>query len=173
MARPSGLSTVSRLHASTKTSTGLAAVLEISRKSLFFVRRLAASACKHTLASITAYTLHVISSQARTHLVDARRIADGKMVYIKRVQTDDGESSIASYLSGDPFQVEDPRNHSVPVLDYFKDDVEPSISYMVMPFLSSMNEPEFETVGEIVDFCSQMLEVCMLVLYHNPSIRLN
>ncbi|KAI0310990.1 hypothetical protein OF83DRAFT_1088003 [Amylostereum chailletii] len=102
---------------------------------------------------------------ARTHLVDATAIASGKLVYIKRIQTGDLESSIAVMLSNAALRA-DPRNHSVPVLDVFQDDEDPRISYMVMPFLRRMDSPEFETVGEVVDFVDQILEG-LLFLHEN------
>lgn len=78
------------------------------------------------------------------------------MVYIKRVTTDDSEVRIATYLSQDLFR-QDPHNHSVPILDLFRDDYDQAgVSYMVMPFLSLAN---VGTVGEVVDFCDQVLEV--------------
>lgn len=93
----------------------------------------------------------------RTRLVDATRIADGKLVYIKQVQTNDQESRIALMLS--PYSYEDPTNHSVPILDTFVDSSDKSISYMVMPFLRILDEPPFFIVGEILDFADQILEV--------------
>ena len=97
-------------------------------------------------------------SRLRYHLVDATRISDGRLVYIKRVQTGDLESAIARMLVAERVRW-DPRNHSVPVLDYFRDDDGSSISYLVMPFLSPMDSPKFETAGEVVDFVDQVLEV--------------
>ena len=35
---------------------------------------------------------------------------------------------------------------------------------MVMPYLRPFNDPEFRTIGEVVDFVSQTLEVCVLAL---------
>ena len=55
---------------------------------------------------------------------------------------------------------DDPRNHSVPILDTFQDDEDEKISYVVMPLLRLMDNPEFEAVGEIVGFADQILEVC-------------
>ena len=80
-------------------------------------------------------------------------------MYIKRVRTGDPESRIAAKLCA-PELVSDPRNHCVPILEIFKDDVDASISYMVMPFLKLMDEPPFERVSEVVDFVTQLLEVC-------------
>ena len=88
-------------------------------------------------------------------MVDATRIADGKLVYIKEVQTGDVESHVALMLSSH----EDAANHSVPILDTFVDSTDESISYVVMPFLRLFNDPPFESIGEILDFADQILDV--------------
>ncbi|EIM91026.1 uncharacterized protein STEHIDRAFT_72737 [Stereum hirsutum FP-91666 SS1] len=93
----------------------------------------------------------------RKPCVDATRISDGELVFIKRVKTDDDESRIALYLSDNTFR-QDTQNHCVPIIDYFEDSDDPSISYLVMPFLSSIDGPPFETVGDVVEFCDQILE---------------
>jgi len=97
--------------------------------------------------------------QHRPNLVDARRISDDKLVYIKRVETGDQEQRIAVLLSSERLRG-DPRNHSVDILDTFQDDKDEKISYIVMPFLRLMDNPPFETVGEVLDFADQILEVC-------------
>jgi hypothetical protein len=56
--------------------------------------------------------------------------------------------------------MDDPKNHSVPILDTFVDYADESISYIVMPFLRLSENPPFETVWEVVDFADQVLEVC-------------
>ena len=94
-------------------------------------------------------------NQLRPFLVDATRISDGKLVYIKEVKTGDQESRIASILAA----VDDPANHSVPILDSFTDPADDSTSYIVMPFLRSSDSPPFETIGEVADFVDQLLEV--------------
>jgi hypothetical protein len=76
-------------------------------------------------------------------------------MYIKEVRTGDLESSIASMLSA----IDDPANHSVPILDTFEDSVNKSISYLVMPFLRLTDSPRFEVVEEVLDFADQILEV--------------
>jgi hypothetical protein len=93
--------------------------------------------------------------QLRPLLVDATRISDGKLVYIKEVETDDLESRLALTLAA----FNDPTSHSVPILDTFLDNADESISYIVMPFLRLSDSPPFETVGEVVDFADQILEV--------------
>jgi hypothetical protein len=76
-------------------------------------------------------------------------------VYIKEVRTGDLESSIALMLN----TIDDPANHSVPILDTFEDSVNKSISYLVMPFLRLTDDPPFEVVEEVLDFADQILEV--------------
>jgi hypothetical protein len=76
-------------------------------------------------------------------------------VYIKEVRTGDLESSIALMFSA----IDDPANHSVPILDTFEDSVDKSISYLVMPFLRLADDPPFRVVEEVLDFVDQILEV--------------
>ncbi|KAH8976706.1 hypothetical protein EDB92DRAFT_1925710 [Lactarius akahatsu] len=90
----------------------------------------------------------------RPFLVDATRMSDNKLVYIKEVKTGDLESRIALALS----DIEDPANHSVPILDTFVDSLDKSISYLVMPFLRMSDDPAFDVVEEAIDFADQVLE---------------
>ena len=55
--------------------------------------------------------------------------------------------------------IDDPSNHSIPILDTFKDATDKSISYLVMPFLRLTDNPCFEVVEEVLDFVDQILEV--------------
>ena len=55
--------------------------------------------------------------------------------------------------------IDDPANHSVPILDTFEDLVDKSVSYLVMPFLRLTDSPAFEVVEEVLDFADQILEV--------------
>jgi hypothetical protein len=95
--------------------------------------------------------------------MDATRISDNFLVYIKRVPTQSAELRIALMLSSEALQ-KDSRNHCVSILDHFEDEDDRSISYMVMPFLLSVNKPPFERVKDVVEFADQLLEVrqCML-----------
>ncbi|OSX58938.1 hypothetical protein POSPLADRAFT_1151938 [Postia placenta MAD-698-R-SB12] len=94
----------------------------------------------------------------RPELTDATRISDGKLVYIKRVKTGDQESRIATMLSSPPL-LNDPANHCVRVLDLFQDEDDAAVSYMVMPFLRLVDDPPFETVWDLLDLATQLLEV--------------
>lgn len=111
-------------------------------------------------------TFSFFPRQHRPSLVDATRIADGKLVYIKRVQTNDRESRIALMLS----LHEDPTNHSVPILDTFVDETDESVSYVVMPFLRLADEPAFWAIDEILDFADQILEVSLAVSAESPHL---
>ena len=84
-------------------------------------------------------------------------------MYIKRVQTGDQESQIAQSLSTPPL-LKDPRNHCVSIQEVLQDDEDENVSYLVMPFLKTMDEPEFQSPGEVIDFADQLLEVCPLYL---------
>jgi len=103
----------------------------------------------------------------RMKVTDATQVSSGKLVYVKKVTTGDLESTIATMMLADPLCT-DPRNHSVPVLEIFQDDEDESISYMVMPFLRLVREPEFEDIEEIIHFVDQILEG--LVFMHDQGI---
>lgn len=91
--------------------------------------------------------------------MDATRVSDKALVYIKRVATDSNELKIALLLSSEK-HLKDSRNHSVPILDHFEDELESGMSFMVMPYLLSIDERPFELVDNVVDFVDQVLEVC-------------
>lgn len=79
-------------------------------------------------------------------------------MYLKQVRTDSEELKIAQMFSS-PLIREDPRNHCVPVLDAFPDNEDETLTYIVMPYLHEMNQPDFYWVGDVVDFVDQVLEV--------------
>lgn len=85
--------------------------------------------------------------------------ADGRLVYLKLVRTDSEELKIARIFSG-PLLCGDPQNHCVPILDTFPDEDDENVTYIVMPFLHPMDQPEFYWVSDVVDFVDQALEVC-------------
>ncbi|EKM49870.1 uncharacterized protein PHACADRAFT_154503 [Phanerochaete carnosa HHB-10118-sp] len=103
----------------------------------------------------------------RSFLIDAERIEDGKLVYIKAVSTGNDEIKIATMLSSPPLN-SDIRNHCVPILDIIEDDNDPDVSLIVMPFLRLMDDPPFDTVDDVVDFVDQMLEG--LVFIHEQGV---
>ena len=82
----------------------------------------------------------------------------GQLVYIKEIETDCEEHRIAQLLTQEDW-IRDPRNHCVPIVKIFQDHNDERVSYIVMPFLRSANNPPFEAVKEIIDYVDQMLEV--------------
>ena len=92
-------------------------------------------------------------------MIDATRTSDGALVYIKRVQSDSQELRLLSYLSSEELR-QDPRNHCVPLLDVLTNPLEPTTTFMVMPFLRYIDDPDFELVEDVLECLDQLLEVC-------------
>lgn len=65
------------------------------------------------------------------------------------------ESHIALLLSS----INDPQNRCIPVYEVLRDPYQPQTSLMVMPYLRPCNDPDFVTVGDIIEFVGQTLEV--------------
>lgn len=91
--------------------------------------------------------------------IDARIMATGQLVYIKKVGTGDDGSRLATILWEQPLR-NDPANPCVPILDSFIDNEDSSISYMVMPYLHCFDDPDQpEIVDDLVDLADQVLQV--------------
>lgn len=91
--------------------------------------------------------------------MDATRIADSKLVLLKRIRTESAELTIARELSSPEYR-SDPRNHCVPILDVILDADNPIISFIVMPFLRYADKPPFKSIENILDCVDQLLDVC-------------
>lgn len=89
--------------------------------------------------------------------MDAMRIADGRRVMLKRVPlpTKSKELEVNTFLSSDDLS-HDPRNHALPLLDTLRTT---ESLFIVFPLYLELTAPEFDTVGEGVDFMEQTLEV--------------
>lgn len=90
-------------------------------------------------------------------VMDATRISDNTVVAIKKVEYHRKEARITKIFSTED-ALQDPANHCVPVLDVIVDDAE-NIGYIVMPLLRRYDNPPFATIGEVMDFVGQTLEV--------------
>jgi hypothetical protein len=90
--------------------------------------------------------------------MDAKRMKDNITVCLKAVYRTPKEADIAKYFSS-PELLQEPTNHSVPILDVFRDPSAPDFEYLVMPLLRPFDDPEFQVIGEVVDFVTQILEV--------------
>lgn len=96
-------------------------------------------------------------------VMDATR-PDGTVVAIKSIYNQGShELEIARFLTS----LSQPENHCVPVLDAFPDPLDPGQTLMVMPWLRPFNDPELVVVGEVIDFVTQMLEVCYTMQFIN------
>lgn len=71
-------------------------------------------------------------------------------------------------MSSRPLSSE-PNNHCVPLIDIFEDNEEPQLTYIVMPFLRTIDDPPFDTVADVMDFIDQLFEVghCLVFLAFN------
>ncbi|KAI1790366.1 kinase-like domain-containing protein [Ganoderma leucocontextum] len=88
------------------------------------------------------------------NVIDAIRVRIGQRVSIKRTSKGTKEIDIAQFLTS----IYASDSHCVPILEVLQDPFEPQRALVVMPYLLPFNEPEFEAVGEVVDFVYQTLE---------------
>ncbi|KAE9383704.1 hypothetical protein BT96DRAFT_723002 [Gymnopus androsaceus JB14] len=113
-------------------------------------------------------------------LMDATRIQDGKAVMLRRPDPPSmSEELKIGRLLCSPSAQSDPRNHCVPIYETLEISETESLDYpernlvVVMPFLVPWDRPDFSTVGEVVDFCSQIFEglefMHSLNIAHNDS----
>ncbi|KAI0676773.1 kinase-like domain-containing protein [Trametes maxima] len=106
----------------------------------------------------------------RPNVVDATRVSDGTLVYLKKVPSSSHELEILSYLSSEEMR-HDPRNHCVPLLDVLQDHSDPSTVFMVMPFLRYIDSPQFETVDDTLECLDQVLEGLVFIHDHGVAHR--
>lgn len=90
-------------------------------------------------------------------------MSDGAIVMLKRTRLSvhPFETDIGQYFS-DPSISSDPKNHCVPFLDVLQAPDDDDLRIIVMPHLRSVDDPEFDTVGEVVEFFRQVFEVCLI-----------
>lgn len=68
------------------------------------------------------------------------------------------EAKIGQYFSSQDLRA-DSRNHCTPVLDVLDAPDDESHQIIVAPLLRPYDDPPFETIGEVLDFVGQILEV--------------
>lgn len=120
----------------------------------------------HFEDGITAYVRNkILLSLSRSNLdtqgkttLDAERISDHQLVFLKYVTKPSPEIEIGRFLSS-PEMHQDPRNHAVPLLDVLEDLRDPQHAVIVLPLLRQINKPSFASVKECLDFIGQTLEV--------------
>ena len=96
--------------------------------------------------------------------MDARRLSDGAVVYMKPILRKDWhhERDSTLYFSSKSLRG-DRRNHCVPILDVLYPPDSPEVCFLVMPLLRWYNNPSFKTVGEALEFFRQLFEVLSLI----------
>jgi hypothetical protein len=106
--------------------------------------------------------------------MDAIRISDGKPVFLKRVNKSEHpfEIDIGLFFFSKPF-ASDPRNHCVPFLEVIPLPEDDNMAIIVMPFLRNFDSPDFDTVGEVVEFVRQMVEVSCPLGNHGFNLSLS
>ncbi|KAI3604625.1 hypothetical protein WG66_008496 [Moniliophthora roreri] len=90
-------------------------------------------------------------------LIDARRISDGAVVLLKKVDVGQTEVIMGPLFSSDPL-ASDPKNHCIPIYETIPLPNTDKEVIFVMPHLTLWQLPDFDTVGEVVDFCRQVFE---------------
>lgn len=94
--------------------------------------------------------------------MDAVRVSDGAAVMLKQMTKSSHpyEVSIGQYLSTDALRT-DTSNHCVPILEVLEVPDDSSTLLIAMPLLRKLDDPPFETLGEVVDCLRQAFEVCV------------
>ncbi|KAJ7665948.1 kinase-like domain-containing protein [Mycena polygramma] len=95
----------------------------------------------------------------RKHIMDAERIRDGQQVMLKWVskKTHPHEVDIGRLFST-PALAKNPKNHCIPILDVLQDPQDEDKQIIVMPRMIRWDDPNFSTVGEVIDCFRQIFE---------------
>lgn len=95
--------------------------------------------------------------------MDATRVKDNAHVLLKRLprggHVQPPEASIMEYFSSDESLALDPENHCIPLLACLDPPKDGGHVIIVMPVLRPYHDPDFDTIGEGVEFVRQMMEV--------------
>ena len=102
----------------------------------------------------------IYSNLQHPKTIDARRLSDGKNVFLKRTRKGTEEINITKFFSQPELRA-NPANHAVPLLDVISD---PSLKddFIVLPVLHRFYDPRFAYVEEALDFIQQTLEVSLV-----------
>ncbi|KAF6749844.1 kinase-like domain-containing protein [Ephemerocybe angulata] len=89
-------------------------------------------------------------------ICDATRLKDQSQVVLKIVDKGSKyqELELHRFLSDES----DTQNHAIPILEVLTSEDRPSEVIVVLPLCRAWDVPEFDTVGEVVDFIGQILE---------------
>jgi hypothetical protein len=94
-------------------------------------------------------------------VLDAIRISDNQKVVLKKVRTATYEIHVAQLLSS-PALRNDPRNHTIPLLDVIPIPADDDWALLVMPALLEFQKLPFRRVGEFCEAALQYIQVTTL-----------
>ncbi|KAI0827759.1 kinase-like domain-containing protein [Trametes gibbosa] len=101
-------------------------------------------------------------------VIDATRLSSQQLVAIKSFKVlGSKERDIACFFAS----IHDHRNHCVAVHEILSDPFDPQLALMVMPYLRPCNNPEFGTIGDIVEFVDQTIEGLGFMHEHRVAHR--
>ncbi|KAI0745180.1 kinase-like domain-containing protein [Earliella scabrosa] len=111
-------------------------------------------------------------SSHNPQIMDAKRMSDGKVVVLKRVQKslNPQELEITSMFSVEPL-ASDPRNHCVPIYAALQSPHDEDSVLLVMPLLRQYNKPRFYTYGEAIECFRQLFEGVQFMHQHRVAHR--
>ena len=92
--------------------------------------------------------------------IDARTDQD-ELVWIRKLDTDGLELALLLRFSTVEMRAI-PENHCVPVVDHFQHPDDPSVTFIVSPYLRHSVSPPFECAEDVMDYMQQILEVGVL-----------
>ncbi|KAJ3861685.1 hypothetical protein EV359DRAFT_46698 [Lentinula novae-zelandiae] len=91
-------------------------------------------------------------------IMDAVRISDNKPVLLKAVSRIIHPQEVKIGMSfSSKSMASDPRNHCIPIYDVFPVP-DSEMDLIVMPVLRPFDNPQFDTVGEVIAFIQQLFE---------------
>ncbi|EIW87279.1 hypothetical protein CONPUDRAFT_116467 [Coniophora puteana RWD-64-598 SS2] len=116
-----------------------------------------------------------IRPQNSYSIMDAIRKEDGAFVTMKRFRCDihPFEKDVAEFFSRDEL-ASDPKNHCVKVIEFLQvpdGNPDSKIIIIVMPLLRDIDDPMFETVGELMGCLQQLFEGLQFMHKHHVAHR--
>ncbi|KAF4567528.1 hypothetical protein EYR40_006530 [Pleurotus pulmonarius] len=110
--------------------------------------------------------------QPHPSVLDAERQSNGELLVLKRVRKSlhPHEAEIGQYFSTSSV-ASDKHNHCIPIYDVLQVPDNDDLVILVMPFLRPHDDPAFDTIGEAVEFFSQVFEGLQFMHQHHVAHR--
>ncbi|KAI0325870.1 hypothetical protein GY45DRAFT_1374426 [Cubamyces sp. BRFM 1775] len=118
--------------------------------------------------NLTFWTLIPLNLALQNYqVIDATQSDTKELVAIKSFAKDSQEKDVAQLLSS----LDDPQNHCVRILGILEDPLDASLAMMVMPYLRPCDNPDFGTVGDVIQFVDQTVEGLAFMHRHRIAHR--